>query len=758
MKSLRCALMAMTATVALMSAGQSLADGKETSAEVVVRGIKRTKPVDTPPPLDVYARMPKIEQVAISPDASRVAFTTRDDNLRMLAYYRFADRVHGVFKLTGGEVSALNWADNTHVLASDSRIATRGTCEAGGGPSSSQASARDMAQITSSARGASGGNPTNTPGSPEAAAEQSAAQSLMASLNPPRCAYFGIRGENAITSVNVLTGKGVSIGSHIGDAASLALGIPARLSNGQLQGSFLEMRSQSIGNQPAQRVYLYPVDAENGSGRMIDDGGGDLDRENRYVDDWLFDRDGQFVARTVYDFRSRVYSIEMRDNGKWKPVLKREIVVVDNTFAPFLIGLDADGKSPVVLDTATHGKDPKGAERRFHYYRLGADGSLSEPLEKGDASQDRPVFDPRTGRLAGFARDAEETEYDLSDPALRALYQKAEAAAPSQTVEVLQVSDDARKVLIHATGGEDTGSYYLVDFDAGKSVTIGEDFPQVPTNWIAVQEPVAYTARDGTGINGVLTVPPKPVLRNLPLIVLPHDGPQGHDSYGFDWLAQALASRGYLVLQPNYRGSDGHGAAFVSAGYGEWGGKILTDLKDGIDDLVHQGLADPNRICMIGIGYGGYAALAAASAGDVRCAASIDGISDVERYVAYRKSMSPVPDPDAFAGLSPHPQYPRAFRTDPSSQRSLTLFVGAGAPSIEASAVKAPVLLVHQTGDAVVPIEQSRRLRDALKSAGKRVDYVEVRAGGHAPQTEAARLATLQAVMDFLAINNPASN
>jgi len=758
MKSLRCALLAMTALAALMSAGQTLADDKEPPAEVVVRGLKRTRPVDTPPPLGVYAKMPHIEQIAISPDASRVAFTTREDNIRMLAYYRFADRARGVFKLTGGEVTALNWADNTHVLASDSRIAVRGTCEAGGSPSSAPASARDMAQITTASRGSSGGSPTNTPGSPEAAAEQSAAMSAMNAIQTPRCAYFGVRGENAVTSVNVLTGSGVSIGNHIGDAASVALGIPSRLSGGRLQGPFLEMRAQSVGNQPAQRVYLYAVDAETGAGRMVDDGGGDLDRENHYVDDWLFDRDGTLVARTVYDFRSRLYRIEMRVDGKWKTVLSREIVVAGNTFAPFLIGLDADGKSPVILDTATHGKDPKSAERRFHYYRLGADGSLSEPLEKGDASQDRPVFDPRSGLLAGFARDAEETEYDLSDPALRTLYQKAEAAAPGQTVEVLQVSDDARKVLIHATGGEDTGSYFLLDFDARKSTTIGEDFPQVPTNWIAVQEPVSYTARDGTGIDGVLTVPPKPALKNLPLIVLPHDGPQGHDSFGFDWLAQGLASRGYLVLQPNYRGSDGHGAAFVSAGYGEWSGKILTDLRDGVDDLVRQGLADPNRVCMIGIGYGGYAALSAASTGEVRCAAAIDGISDVDAYVAYRKTMSPVPDPDAFAGLSPHPRWPRAFHADPSSLRSLGLFVGAGARSIDATAVKAPVLLIHQTGDGIVPVDQSRRLRDALKAAGKRVDYVEVKAAGHAPQTEAARLATLEAVMAFLAVNNPAGN
>ncbi len=755
MKSLRCALLAMTAAAACMSAGQSLADGSESATEVVVRGLKRTKPVDTPPALGVYARMPHIEQVAISPDASRVAFTTRQDDIRMLAYYRFEDRTRGAFKLTGGDVSALTWADNTHVLASDSRIAVRGTCEAGGGPSSTQASARDLAQLTASPSNA----PGNEPGSPKAAAEQAAAQSLLSAISPPRCAYYGIRGENAVTSVNVVTGTGMSIGNHIGDAASLALGLPSRLANGQLQGPFLELRSQSIGNQPAQRVYLYTVDAETGAGRLVDDGGGDLDRENRYVDDWLFDRAGTLIARTVYDFRSRVYSIELRVDGKWKPLLKREIAVVDNTFAPFLIGLADDGKSPVILDTATHGKDPKGAERRFHYYRLGADGSLSEPLEKGDASQDRPVFDPRTGRLAGFARDAEETEYDLSDPDLRALYQKAETAAPGQTVEVLQVSDDARKVLIHATGGEDTGSYFLLDFGAGKSTTIGEDFPQVPTNWIAVQEPVTYTARDGTEISGILTVPPKPpALKTLPLIVLPHDGPQGHDSFGFDWLAQALASRGYLVLQPNYRGSDGHGAAFVSAGYGEWGGKILSDLKDGVDDLVRQGLADPNRVCMIGIGYGGYAALSAASTGDVRCAASIDGISDVERYVAYRKTMSPMPDPDAFAGLSPHPRWPRTFRTDPASQRSLTLFIGSGAPSIEASAIKAPVLLIHQTGDGIVPVEQSRNLRDGLKAAGKRVDYVEVKSGGHAPQTEAARLATLEAVMGFLAVNNPTAN
>ncbi|WP_443747710.1 alpha/beta hydrolase family protein [Asticcacaulis solisilvae] len=752
MRTLRQALLAVTATAALVSAAQVHAEA------VVVHGLKRTRPVDVPPPLELYAKMPHIEQIALSPDGSRVAFTTREDDLRMLAYYRFSDRSRGAIKLTDGDVTALAWADNDHVLASDSRIATRGTCEAAGPRTTGRTDARSAVQSVIDTAAASGKTP---PGSPEAAAEQAAALSALDAIQSPQCAFFGIRGENVITSVNVVTGTGMSVGAHIGDARSVSLGIPTRLSSDgptQLMGPFIELRSQSVGNQPAQRVYLWKVDPETGSGRLVDDGGGDLDRENHYVDDWLFNRDGSLVARTVYDFRDSVYHVEMKSGGKWKSVLSREIVANDHTFAPSLIGVTEDGQAIVILDSETHGRDAKGAERRFHYYRLDASGTLSDKLEAGDASQDRPVFDPRSGRLAGFAHDAEEPQYTISDPDLAAIYRKAGISAPGQTVDIVSITDDLQKALIRTTGGEDTGSFFLLDFASGKGTAIGEDFPQVPTDWIAVQEPMTYKAADGLEINAIVTLPPKPAAKTLPLIVLPHDGPQDHDSFGFGWLAEALASRGYLVLQANYRGSDGHGAAFVAAGYGQWGGKMLSDLKDGVDELVRQGLADPNRVCVIGIGYGGYAALSAAETGDVRCAGAIGGISDVGKYVAWRNTMAPVPDPDAFAGLSPHPQWPRAFRADPASPRSLNLFVGAGAPSISAAAVKAPVLLIHQSGDSVVPAEQSRTLHDALTAAGKRVDYVELKSGGHAPDTQATRLATLQAVMNFLAVNNPASN
>ncbi len=742
-------LMATIAVTAVAATSHAVARDEAQETTVVVRGMKRVKPTDAPPPLELYAKPPVMEQIALSPDGSRIAFMTRVGDMRILAGYRFSDHQRVYYKVVGGNVSAISWADEEHVLISDSRLAARGTCEGGVGTVGHQKpNARNLASPA-----------PEKPGATEDTAFQ--AQSLMNAIQPPRCAYFGVRGENALTSVNMVTGKGAPVGAHIGDAPSQALGFPSRIMAGGtpgLVGPFLEMRDAPSGNQPAQRVFLWKVDAETGHGKLIEDGGGDIERESRYVDDWLFDRDGTIIARALYDFRTETYRIEMQVNGKWKPVLSREIVRSDNTFAPSLIGLAGDGKSIVVLDSDTHGKDAKDALRHFHYYGLGSDGVFSGPLEKGDAGQARPIFDPASGRLAGFATQAEGASYDIQAPDLRELYDKALSAAPGKTAEVLSVTEDARKVLIHVNGDEDTGSYYLLDFATGQSTIVGEDFPQIPTDWIAAQDVFTYTAKDGTSLSSLLTLPPEPTNKNLPLIVLPHDGPEGQDSLGFNWLAQALASRGYLVLQPNYRGSDGRGADFVAAGYGQWDGKIRSDIADGVAALVQQGLADPKRVCMVGIGFGGYAALKAAETGEVRCAVSLDGIADAGRYLAWRKTFASMPDPDAFASLSPSPIWPRTFRNDPTSLRSLSMFIGAGSPAVSASAMAAPVLLIHQDADSLVPCSQSRDLRDQLLKAGKHVEYLELKGHDHTPDTEAARLQILQAVTAFLAVNNPATN
>ncbi len=731
---------------------------KKSVTEVVIHAQARHKPVDTPPALELYAAPPRIRLIGLSPSGSQVAFLTKADNMNLLVIYRFADKRINYVKLRDGQVSALSWADEGHLLLTDSRPGLRGTCA---GVSTAHSAQVDMHEAAANSAGLTTTAPGAEMSQGEQAADQVAANTDLDSNVPPTCTFFGVHEEDAITLVDIAKSTGTDLGAHFGDAVGMPLNVPQIVTVGgkrMLMGAFMEMRSRGAGDQPAQRVYLWQVDPLTGKATLVDDGGGDLDRENRYVDDWLFDKSGNLKARSVFAFRNEEFRIEVKDGTKWRPVLKRHIEKSDRTFAPYLVSLTQDGQSIVILDSDTHGADAKGAPRHFHYYTLSSDGTLSAPLDKGDASQNKPIFDA-AGRLAGFSQSAEETTYTLSDPKLAHLYDLAKNASSADSVKVVSVADDPHRMLIHVAGRDDTGAYYLVDFGAGTSASLGEDYPDVPTDWIASQEEYSYHAADGTEISGLLTLPTKPEAHNLPLVVLPHDGPEGHDEAGFNWLAQALASRGYLVLQPNYRGSDGHGMDFMTAGYGQWNGKMLTDMSDGVQDLVRQGLADPNRVCYVGIGYGGYAALKAAGQADTRCAVSINGISDVAGYVAWRQSHATQPDTDDFAGLIPDPSVPRGFGPDPDSRQALASYVGdAAGDNISAAGVRAPVLLIHASGDPIVPAGQSEKLKDALQSAGHPATYVALNDHSHEISTEAARLQVLQAVTDFLAKMNPTQN
>ena len=726
----------------------------QTPTEVVVRGALRPRPVDAPPPLDIFVKRPRIEQVALSQDGTQIAFVTWLEGYRVLVIYRLADQSKQVIKLNPGDISAISWADANHVLISNTVTGLRGTCS--DGPSRKNQNSKSAASVRNTL------SDSLKPGSPDAVSMMNA----MNSITTPGCAYYGVRAQTAVTSVNIAERAGIGLGERMSEYANLALGTPEVVTadgKAELIGPYLELRGLSMSGQPTKRVYLWRSDPETGQGKLIDDGGGDLDRENRYVDDWLLDKQGHIVARSVYGFRNEQFSIERKVDGKWKPILTRKIVSREGTFAPFMVGLGRDGQSIVIFDMET-GSTAQGADRRFHYYELAADGTFSAPLEPGDATRDRPVFNPETGRLAGFVRTGEAPEYSLTDPLMSQLYQRAQDAAPGQAVKIVSTARDPHRMIIFAQGGEEPGAYYFIDFTTGKTLEIGDIHPEVPSEWVASQKVVGYKAADGLEIGALLTLPPKPEPRHLPLIVLPHDGPQAHDSRGFDWLAQVLASRGYLVLQPNYRGSDGSGPAFMEMGKGQWGRRMQADLADGVRYLVSEGLADPARVCIIGNGYGGYAALEGAAAPDTwRCAASLGGISDIGDYVNWVKGRRPLPDPDKIASLTADPEWPRAFSPDPGSVSIVTGYLGDPAgwnglsPRNQVMDIRMPVLLVHQTDDRAVPVRQSKVMRDALQGAGKAVTYVELPGSDHELTTEEARLATAEAVLNFLQTYNPAN-
>ncbi|CAL4869993.1 hypothetical protein MMA231_04291 (plasmid) [Asticcacaulis sp. MM231] len=743
------------AVVLLLSASQAGAQAVPAdSTEVIVKGAIRPKPAEEvpPPPLDVFTQSPRVEQIALSSDGSRFAFVTRKAGLRLLTTYNVTDGSNQTIRLSEDPISSINWLDNDHMLISDTETVLRSTCPSG--MDKNFKTAQSVSDL-----GAWINSPFTRDPDNEAFGikfHNGLTESIMHNaLTPPPCADYGVRSHEAATIVDLRTSQSISFGAKMaGDYDHMPLGLPKPVMvDGKLAlvGPFLELRDKTIGGQVAQRVYLWRVDPKTGRARIIDDAGGDMDRLNAYVDDWLTDETGQPTVRALYTYLDETFSIEMKKSGKWTPILKRKIDAKAHTFAPFLAGLGRDGQSLLILDVAI-GAD---GQRRFHYYELSADGKLSEALDSGDATRDRPLFDPQTGALSGFAHDGEITTYTFFDPDLAEVYKHAVDTAPGQAVRVVATARDPHQMILFNQGGDDPGSWHYYDFATGKRVDIGSQYPSVPAEWVASQRPVRYTAADGVEIRALITLPPQGEAKNRPLVVLPHDGPLGHDARGFDGLAQALASRGYVVLQPNYRGSDGYGAALTEAGKGEWSGRILSDMADGVRYLAGQGIVDAKRVCIAGEGYGGYAALAGAQSGNpYRCAIAINGISDPDDYLKTAKQNAVA---DEIAALKADPTQPRAFRADANSPALVQRYFGSQTPAaITATAVRTPVLLVHSQYDKTVPPSHSRTLRDALQKAGKPVTYVELADCGHALATEACRLGTAQAVVDFLAINNPA--
>jgi dipeptidyl aminopeptidase/acylaminoacyl peptidase len=290
-------------------------------------------------------------------------------------------------------------------------------------------------------------------------------------------------------------------------------------------------------------------------------------------------------------------------------------------------------------------------------------------------------------------------------------------------------------------------AYALVDLDTKSARYLSDVYIGLTADGVSERRPIKYKAADGTQISAYLTTPRGKDPKNLPLVVLPHGGPKARDTLEFDWWSQALASRGYAVLQPNFRGSSGYGWRFVAAGFGQWGKAMQTDLSDGVRHLAKDGVIDPKRVCIAGASYGGYAALAGATLDkDVyRCAASVAGPSDLKRMLT-----------DSNRGYA---------SSNNSTQRFWLRFMGADglkdpdlaalSPAKLADQVKIPILLIHGKDDTVVPYVQSTLMADALTKAGKPVKLVTLPSEDHWLSRGATRLQMLTALVEFLEKNNP---
>lgn len=405
---------------------------------------------------------------------------------------------------------------------------------------------------------------------------------------------------------------------------------------------------------------------------------------------------------------------------------------------PSLQGLGRDGASIVVYFN-------KG-ETKGEYHEINAEGIMGPSLDTSeDVSSTDALFHPVTRRFAGFTRTNDWVAYDYEDPLLK----KLAAALPALMGDdyravIVDFAEDPRKMIIYGENGEDAGTYYFADLSTGELTVLAVNYEDLPTRWITEKKPITYKATDGLEIHGYLTLPPRKAAKALPLVVLPHGGPQARDYIAFDWQVQALAANGYAVFQPNFRGSSGYSSSFVNAGHGEFGRKMQTDLSDGVRDLVKQGIVDPKRVAIMGASYGGYAALAGATLdpGVYNCAISIAGISDPKSFNEFIAEKTGGRESSSVL-------YWKQFTGDPKSWESIS-------PARQAANASCPILLIHGTDDTVVPIEQSRRMESALKKAVKPVEFVTYKGQDHWETVGSARIEMMKAAMAFLSKYNPA--
>jgi len=475
---------------------------------------------------------------------------------------------------------------------------------------------------------------------------------------------------------------------------------------------------------------LFLVDVDSGVGKVVE-------KQKEGIIDWWLDVNGTATVRIEYSAGTLRYYRKLPD-GKWKKYHSERRREDDEILDFDGIGPSSDPNRFYVL-ARPPGKDRIGV----YLYDLEKE-SFGEPLVE---NPDHDIISAATSedgtRITFNCYDAHVRVCDFSDPQRNA-YMKGlrkffdEAA----NVTITDVSDDGNVILLAVDSPSDAPAYYYYLVDQKKINLIGVRQGALKDKALPHASVITYKTRDGMSQSGYLTYPPGAEnAKGLPLVLMPHGGPQVRDRLEFDPWAQYIAALGYAVFQPNFRGSGGFGEAYELAGHREWGHKMQDDLGDGVKALADQGIIDPARVCIVGASYGGYAALAGATLTPdaYKCAVSLAGIGDLEEFVRWKKKKFGA-DSDVFA------HFVKAIG-DPDKDQAA---IRAVSPAYHIDAIKIPILLIHGDKDESVPYSQSESFQKLLEKSGRKTTLLRLKNEGHGGFEDSTSKVMLSAIGTFL--------
>lgn len=372
-------------------------------------------------------------------------------------------------------------------------------------------------------------------------------------------------------------------------------------------------------------------------------------------------------------------------------------------------------------------------------------------LQKGEEVKTvytHPMVDLDNIRFSAKAKGLAYVDYDTWKPErhyfnkrIEAIHKSIRKRLNNYWIRVVDKDDAETKFIVRTYADDNPGAFYLYSLKDDQLVKLADANPSLNGVKLSKMKAISYTARDGRQINGYLTIPFNKQGKSLPLIVIPHNGPSSRNIWEYNSEVQFLASRGYAIFQPNYRGSTGYGKEFWSAGFGEWGGKIQEDIADGVRHLISEGIADPKRIGLFGYSFGGFCALYGACFHNdlYRCAASYSGITNLFTYL---KEIPPYYKP-----------YLLMFYEIVGNPENQADYFRAVSPAFHTDKIKAPIFIAQGGRDERGNVNETNQMVRELKSRKIPITYFLKEKEGHYFKDEQTRLDFYRQLEIFFSAN-----
>ena len=441
----------------------------------------------------------------------------------------------------------------------------------------------------------------------------------------------------------------------------------------------------------------------------VNDGKMDMIAENPgNISEWMTDHDGKLRIAITSDGVNTSILHRASESEKFESILTTDFKVsVSPLFFTF------DNKNLYVA--SNRGRDKSAV------FKFDLNNAQEEKLifEHDEVDVSGLMYSRKRKVLTGVNYTVAKNEMTFFDTWRQDIQQKLEENLHGYEVGITSFSEDETKAVVVTYSDKSRGTYYYYDIDKNKLTELGEASPWLNEEDMSDMKPVQYRSRDGLVINGYLTLPKGTNGKNLPVIVNPHGGPWHRDSWGYKSEIQFLANRGFAVFQMNFRGSTGYGREFWEKSFKQWGKSMQDDISDGVNWLIDEGIANPDRIAIYGASYGGYATLAGLTFTPDLYACGIDYVG-VSSLFTFMESMPP------YWELYRKMLYEMVGHPDKDKE-----LLASASPLLHIDKIKVPLFIAQGANDPRVKKSESDQIVEALQNAGIDVPYMVKNDEGH---------------------------